>query len=276
MKNRIKNAFSRICVSDKLEKSILNMTVNKRVKNNKKLRLSYACLIILAICLLSISVVYAKEIKEFIQNWSILKTLSYDTYKTFILKTKLDLDLSKEKIDYSNDSIIEIIDIIKSEDKDFNMADYRMTYNVGHEETGFGHIFFTYYINGKIETNKVYMVVVDNKVVREITLAGVKNSNISKIKEVNNDLLCNKVENFEKNDKREALFKEANKIYGNRYQFSIDDVMTDNNEVNVEKFNPYTKKYKETYFYDYNTNELSYRLIMDEETDSDVIEIVIE
>lgn len=276
MKNKIKKAFSELYVSEKLERNILNMTVNKRVRRNKKLRLSYACLSILVICLLSISVVYAKEIKEFIQNWSILKTLSYDTYKTFILKTKLDLDLSEEKIDYSNDSIIEIIDIIKSEDKDFNINDYKMTYNVGHEETGFGHIFLTYFINGKIETNKVYLVVVDNKVVREITLAGVKNSNISKIKEVNNDLLCNKVENFEKNDKREALFKEANKIYGNRYQFSIDDVMTENNEINVEKFSPYAKKnYKETYFYDYNTNELSYNLIMDED-DGDVIKIVIE
>ena len=70
MNKKIKNAFSDVCVSEKLERNILNMTVNKQKQIHKRFKLSYVCSIAVAVCLLSVTVVYAKEIKEFFQNWS--------------------------------------------------------------------------------------------------------------------------------------------------------------------------------------------------------------
>lgn len=70
MKKEIKNAFSDIYVSKELERNILDMTINKQDQVKKRFRLSYVCSIVLVVCLLSITAVYAKEIKYFIQNWS--------------------------------------------------------------------------------------------------------------------------------------------------------------------------------------------------------------
>ena len=70
MKKEIKSAFSKIYVSKELERNVLDMTINKQDQAKKKFRLSYACSIVLVVCLLSFTVVYAKEIKDFIQNWS--------------------------------------------------------------------------------------------------------------------------------------------------------------------------------------------------------------
>lgn len=69
MNKKIKDAFSNICISKKTEDSILDMTVNKNEKKNYRFRLSYICSIALIACVLSITVVYAKEIKKFFQNW---------------------------------------------------------------------------------------------------------------------------------------------------------------------------------------------------------------
>lgn len=70
MENKIKNAFSDIYVSDKLDRKILNMTVNKKEKKYRQLKLSYVCSIVLSIFLLSVTVVSSKEIKKFFESWS--------------------------------------------------------------------------------------------------------------------------------------------------------------------------------------------------------------
>lgn len=70
MNKKIKNAFSDVCVPEKLEKNILNMTVNKQKQTHRRFKLSYVCSIAVAVCLLSVTIVYAKEIKEFFQSWS--------------------------------------------------------------------------------------------------------------------------------------------------------------------------------------------------------------
>ena len=70
MNKKIKNAFSDVSVSENLERNILNMTVNKQKQTHRSFKLSYVCSIAVAVCLLSVTVVYAKEIKEFFQNWS--------------------------------------------------------------------------------------------------------------------------------------------------------------------------------------------------------------
>lgn len=70
MKKEIKNAFSDVCVSEKLERNVLNMTVNKKKQSPSRFKLSYVCSMVIAVCLLSVTIVYAKEIKEIFQNWS--------------------------------------------------------------------------------------------------------------------------------------------------------------------------------------------------------------
>ena len=70
MKKKKKNAFSDVCVSEKLERNILNMTVNKQKQTYRRFKLSYVCFVAVVVCLLSVTVVYAEEIKEFFQNWS--------------------------------------------------------------------------------------------------------------------------------------------------------------------------------------------------------------
>ena len=70
MKKKIKNAFSVICISEKVEKNILNMTIHKHSKSNGKIKVSYACGITIIMCLISLTIVYAKEIEKIIRNWS--------------------------------------------------------------------------------------------------------------------------------------------------------------------------------------------------------------
>lgn len=72
MKNnkKVKNAFRDIYVSPNLERKILNMTINKEKQGNKRFKFAYLLFALLITCMISVSVVYAKEIKEIINNWT--------------------------------------------------------------------------------------------------------------------------------------------------------------------------------------------------------------
>ena len=70
MNKKIKDAFSEIKVNESLEREVLNMTVNKKANMQKKWKLSYTFMAIILISMLSIGVVYAKEIKSFINSFS--------------------------------------------------------------------------------------------------------------------------------------------------------------------------------------------------------------
>ena len=52
---KIKNAFSDVCVSEKLERNILNMTVNKQKQTYRRFKLSYVCFVAVVVCLLSVT-----------------------------------------------------------------------------------------------------------------------------------------------------------------------------------------------------------------------------
>lgn len=70
MNKKINDAFNEIEVSENLERKVLNMTVNKNDNMQKKWKLSHAFMAIILIVVLSIGVVYAKEIKNFINSFS--------------------------------------------------------------------------------------------------------------------------------------------------------------------------------------------------------------
>lgn len=105
--------------------------------------------------------------------------------------------------------------------------------------------------------------------------------NINKVKSVDNNVLSNKLNNFEKNSKKNCLYREAKKMYKEVSQFSVNDIFTNSNEVNVSKISQDIKDYEEKYFYNYNTNELSYKLMMGIELENgtyggEMIKIIIE
>ena len=70
MNKKIKDAFNNIRVNENLESRVLNMTVYKSDNRNRRWKLSYSVMTILLIGILSIGVVYAKEIKDFINSFS--------------------------------------------------------------------------------------------------------------------------------------------------------------------------------------------------------------
>jgi hypothetical protein len=69
-KNKYKEIFSDIYVSEGLERNILNMTGKKRLESKPMLKLVYIFSIVFLMCVFSLSVVYAKEIKETIDKWA--------------------------------------------------------------------------------------------------------------------------------------------------------------------------------------------------------------
>ena len=70
MNKKIKNAFNDVKVNEDLEKRILDMTVNKNGYKQRRWKLSYIYTSILLIGILSLSVVYAQEIKDFVNSFS--------------------------------------------------------------------------------------------------------------------------------------------------------------------------------------------------------------
>ena len=69
MNNKIKNVFNDIKVNEDLERKILNMTINKKDNKQRKWKLSYTLAAVFLIGVLSLGVVYAKEIKNFINSF---------------------------------------------------------------------------------------------------------------------------------------------------------------------------------------------------------------
>lgn len=157
-------------------------------------------------------------------------------------------DLSKYK-----DIFKSVIDEISAFDNQFNINDYKVIYNLVNEEEGFGFLNFYYYIDGKIETNKVYSADINNYEITGINLAGVRKININKINNVNENELIEKINSFEQ-DKLQKINKATNLKLKNVKR------SLKNNVINLENFNDDIEKVTEKYIYDYNDNTLKYNL----------------
>lgn len=188
---------------------------------------------------------------------SIFITFAYFKKDSSEEESEIRINLSKESIDYNNKAVKKIIKRIKKEDSSFNKKEYKLLYNNANEEEGFGYIFLKYYINNKIETSKEYLISINNNIVDNIELIGVPEKESSK---VNENSICNRVEKFEKEKKKESLYNELQKLYGKNSQLSISNILTKDNKINLEVINPKIKKYNEKYYYDYNENKLSYQV----------------
>ena len=103
MNKKIKDAFNDIKVNEDLERKILNMTVNKRDNKQKKWKLSYTYATILLIGMLSIGVVYAKEIKNFINSFS--TNINVENNKSIKLSDNINFkNISKDALIFTGDS----------------------------------------------------------------------------------------------------------------------------------------------------------------------------
>lgn len=152
-------------------------------------------------------------------------------------------DLSKHINEFSD-----IIQKIKEKDSTFDVSDYKVTYNEINAEQGFAHIFFTKYIDGKIETNKVYLTVIKNGKIEDIILAGIPKANLKATStDINN--LTSKIKQFENN--------KINKITSASTNLKNITLQNDG-KINQNSISESTESVEEKYYYDYNTNELKY------------------
>ena len=103
MNKKIKDAFNEIKVDESLERKVLNMTVNKKDNKQRKWKLSYTYATILLIGMLSIGVVYAKEIKNFINSFS--TNINVENNKSIKLSDNINFkNISKNALIFTGDS----------------------------------------------------------------------------------------------------------------------------------------------------------------------------
>ena len=182
------------------------------------------------------------ESKEYI-SLEILDAIDTSTFTKNILYLKGDSlkDLKKD------DASIDIINIIKDYDPTFNEDDYKISYNAD-------TIFIKYYINNLIETNKVYLVQLENDKATKITLGGVKKKKLDNIKEVNNKELMELISSFKGDKKKSAILKKG------EYIFKSKDILNDDNTIKKENLVASQIDCQEKYYFDYNSKELFYHL----------------
>lgn len=132
-----------------------------------------------------------------------------------------------------NEEIDDLIEEIKKIDKDFSISDYKVdSHLIG---DSFGHVFFTYYIDGYIKTNKIYMVEIDDFKVKRIIKSGVTKENLSKLDSVDNSKIVLTAQKYEKS-KNVTMTKNG-------------AMLTRDNKNSAEE------KY---FYYDYNKGKLSF------------------
>lgn len=184
--------------------------------------------------------------------------LIFDNYividSSIIELGSIDTEIRNENLNNYSILFSKIIDKIKLKDSTFNPKDYKVTYHVANEEDGYGDIFIRYFIDGRIETNKVYLATFENYDITKIVLAGVEVSNIDNVRNLDMKNISNKLKAFESNKEELLLSKIGNKINSNS------NILKLNGEVNISSIGGNIIELSETYFYDYNTGQLQYIL----------------
>ncbi|MCL2859943.1 MAG: hypothetical protein FWF46_05195 [Oscillospiraceae bacterium] len=150
-----------------------------------------------------------------------------------VIPYKVSKEITNENLDnYKKEFNFLIKEIIKM-DNGFNTKDYKVSTHLYNNEDGSGFVRFDYYIDGIIQTNKVYMANIENNKIIDVSLVGIKKENLDNLKNVDNSKLSSKVKKFETDNKsKENSFSAINY----------------NNQKN--------KEITSTYEYDFNTDTL--------------------
>lgn len=207
-----------------------------------------------------------------------------ELYNVITLDNKIEMKLKYEDtkiskstnlIDKLDDNFKKVVEIIKNYDSSFDLKEYKVTYNLVNRNEGNGYIFFTYFINNMIETNKVYLVEIRNSKVENITLAGVKKTNTNNVLSISASKLSEKIFNFESEGKEKVLINKKHDI------FNTQNVLTKEKKIDKSQLKENIEEFNEKYYYDYNTNKLSYMLTTyvetpNQTTTGEFVEVTIE
>lgn len=205
----------------------------------KKRKLTITTVVLLA--LITTSTLYYKNILN--KDAILDKSYAFVDDKSFIDKK---LDELKEKM--------------YREDHSFESDNYKISYKDIDEEKRSAVIILTYIINSKIETNKTYTAVIENNEISDVY------TSTSKSIEENN--LIEKVNNFNQELKEKTLLDNYHNL------FRYNKILNKDKSINQNSFITEISRYEEKYYYNYDTNILSYNLnVYNEEKEEIVIEI---
>lgn len=160
---------------------------------------------------------------------------------------------NKSLVNYSGE-LSNIISRISEYDNSFNIDDYAVTVNMYSEDGQSGIITFTYTI-GDILTNKAYVATIENNVVTDIIC-----NNVAVSQKAENAIVGQK-KNINENSLKElvAVHKSRNDVKQNKT--AMQNVVSE----------------EENYYYDYNTNMLTYQkcvYCIDPSADNVIVDVI--
>ncbi len=164
------------------------------------------------------------------------------------------VDDYKQDINLDDYDMVGINKAIKKIDSNFNMNYYKLLVERDADDKEI--MTFTYFINSRIETNKVFLVTLNDKKVESVAL---KDQNLEKIKDENKKLntdLMQKLTDFEKKDKEDFIANNLAEYLKN------DEEVLKKMSINPQVFTDAVTKYEDKYYYDFNTQELTYMVTL--------------
>lgn len=205
----------------------------------KKRKLTITTVVLLA--LITTSTLYYKNILN--KDTILDKSYAFVDNKSFIDKKLEEL---KEKM--------------YREDHSFESANYKISYKDIDEEKKSAIIILRYVINSEIETNKTYTAIIENNEISDVYTSTSKSTE-------ENDLL-EKVNNFNQVLKEKTLLDNYHNL------FRYNKILNKDKSINQNSFITEVSRYEEKYYYNYDTNILSYNLdVYNDDKEEIVIEI---
>lgn len=191
-----------------------------------------------------------------------LITTSTLYYKNILNKDTI-LDKSYAFVD--NESFIdkkleELKEKMYREDYSFESANYKISYKDIDEEKKSATIILTYVINSEIETNKTFTAIIENNEISDVYTSTSKSTE-------EKDLI-EKVNNFNQVLKEKTLLDNYHNL------FRYNKILNKDKTINQNSFITEISRYEEKYYYNYDTNILSYNLdVYNDDKEEIVIEI---
>lgn len=205
----------------------------------KKRKLTITTVVLLA--LITTSTLYYKNILN--KDTILDKSYAFVDNKSFIDKKLEELKEKMYREDYS-----------------FESANYKISYKDIDEEKKSATIILTYVINSEIETNKTFTAIIENNEISDVYTSTSKSTE-------EKDLI-EKVNNFNQVLKEKTLLDNYHNL------FRYNKILNKDKTINQNSFITEISRYEEKYYYNYDTNILSYNLdVYNDDKEEIVIEI---
>lgn len=192
----------------------------------------------------------------------VLITTSTLYYKNILNKDTI-LDKSYAFVDnksFIDKKLEELKEKMYREDYSFESANYKISYKDIDEEKKSATIILTYVINSEIETNKTYTAIIENNEISDVYTSTSKSTE-------EKDLI-EKVNNFNQVLKEKTLLDKYHNL------FRYNKILNKDKSINQNSFITEVSRYEEKYYYNYDTNILSYNLdVYNDDKEEIVIEI---